>query len=313
MKEYYRIMLGKASSLAEECYNQGYIGGDWEMNFNLENNNSTSNLPENLKDFNYLYKEKYFEVNPHAKKMTAALAMGMLFTIVKKINQGDIILSPDGHGKYYVGEVTSGYYYEENVGLPHRRSVKWHNITIDRTEISEPFRNSAGSIGTVSNITKHSVEIDNFISGRNSSPLISNDETIEDPSIFALEKHLEDFLITNWNNTELSEKYEIYVDGDAIGQQFPTDTGPIDILAISKDKKEILVIELKKGRASDSVIGQIQRYMGFVKDELAERDQKVRGLIIAFEKDIRLERALSVTQNIEFYVYKVQFDLKKIL
>ena len=53
--------------------------------------------------------------------------------------------------------------------------------------------------------------------------------------------------------------------------------------------------------------------MGYAKDEIAERDQKVRGLIIAFEKDIRLERALSVTQDIEFYVYKVQFDLKKIL
>ena len=202
---------------------------------------------------------------------------------------------------------------QESLPLPHRRSIKWYNITIDRNEMSESFRYSTGSIGTVSNQTKHSVEIESFISGMQSSPLITNDETIEDPSIFALEKHLEEFLVTNWNNTQLSKKYEIYSDGDQDGQQFPTDTGNIDILAISKDQKEILVIELKKGRASDSVIGQIQRYMGYAKDEIAERDQKVRGLIIAFEKDIRLERALSVTQDIEFYVYKVQFDLKKIL
>jgi restriction system protein len=29
------------------------------------------------------------------------------------------------------------------------------------------------------------------------------------------------------------------------------------------------------------VLGQIQRYMGYVKDELAEADQQVKGVIIA--------------------------------
>jgi hypothetical protein len=47
----------------------------------------------------------------------------------------------------------------------------------------------------------------------------------------------------------------------------------IDILAISKDKTELLVVELKKGRASDMVVGQIQRYMGYVLEELAETNQ----------------------------------------
>jgi restriction system protein len=96
-----------------------------------------------------------------------------------------------------------------------------------------------------------------------------------------------------------------------VGKQYPSDTGPIDILAISKDKKELLVVELKKGRVSDMVVGQIQRYMGYVKDELAEPDQTVRGVIIAFEDDVRIHRALSVAQNIEFYTYKIQFKLEK--
>jgi len=85
--------------------------------------------------------------------------------------------------------------------------------------------------------------------------------------------------------------------GRPIGQQYPTDAGPIDILAISKDKKELLVIELKKGRASDSVLGQIQRYMGYVLDELAEDKQKVRGVIIALEDDQRIRRALRVASS----------------
>jgi len=34
-----------------------------------------------------------------------------------------------------------------------------------------------------------------------------------------------------------------------------------------------LVVELKKGRVSDSVLGQVQRYMVYVKEELAEENQ----------------------------------------
>ena len=62
-------------------------------------------------------------------------------------------------------------------------------------------------------------------------------------------------------------------------------------------------------RVSDNVVGQIQRYMGYVKDELIEEGQNVKGVIIGFDDDIKLQRALSVTTNIEFYKYKVDFKL----
>jgi restriction system protein len=101
------------------------------------------------------------------------------------------------------------------------------------------------------------------------------------------------------------------VDGEIVGQQFKADTGPIDILAVSKDKKTLLVVELKKGRASDVVVGQIQRYMGYVKEELAEKGQTVRGVIIALEDDLRIRRSLAVATNIEFFRYQVGFKLVK--
>jgi RecB family endonuclease NucS len=44
---------------------------------------------------------------------------------------------------------------------------------------------------------------------------------------------------------------------------------PIDILAVSKDGTCLLVVELKRGRASDVVVGQALRYIGYVQDELA--------------------------------------------
>ena len=68
---------------------------------------------------------------------------------------------------------------------------------------------------------------------------------------------------------------------------------------------------MKKGRASDNVVGQIQRYMGYVKDELAEENQIVKGAIIALDDDLRIKRALSVTSNIDFYRYEISFKLKK--
>jgi restriction system protein len=44
-------------------------------------------------------------------------------------------------------------------------------------------------------------------------------------------------------------------------------------------------------------------------DELAEPNQKVKGVIIALEDDSRIRRALRVTQGIEFYRYRVNFTL----
>ena len=128
--------------------------------------------------------------------------------------------------------------------------------------------------------------------------------------MFALEKHLEDFLVKNWAQMELAKEYDIFEeDGEKVGQQYPTDTGAIDILAVKRDASELLVIELKKGRASDTVVGQVLRYMGFVSDELAEEGQSTRGVIIALEDDPKLKRALSVVPSISFYRYEVTFKL----
>ena len=151
-----------------------------------------------------------------------------------------------------------------------------------------------------------------MIDGNRLPSIVSTDKTIEDPTEFALEKHLEDFLVKNWKNTSLGKQYDIYeLDGVLVGQQFPSDTGPLDILAISKDRNTFLVVELKKGRVSDNVVGQIQRYMGYVKEDLAEPHQEVKGVIIGSEDDLKIRRALSVTTNIEFYKYKVNFKLHR--
>jgi restriction system protein len=300
-------MLGAKSIHADECFKGNFIGADFSINFDL-----TNNLPDNWRDFNQKYIPEWLATHPGKSKVAAGLSCGALWTIAKGIQKGEIVLCPSGQGNYYIGEVIDNYSYKPNNILPHRRQVKWYPNTIERTAMSEALRNSSGSIGTVSDITKYADEIEILIGGTRPATIISTDTSVENASEFALEKHLEDFLVKNWKQTELGKDYDIYEeDGELVGQQYPSDTGPIDILAISKDKKTILVVELKKGRVSDNVVGQIQRYMGYVLEELAEDNQKVKGIIIALEDDLRIKRALSVTNNIEFYRYQINFRLFK--
>ena len=307
MRNYYRLMLGRKSIHADECFKGNFIGVDFDMDIDL-----TGEFPDDWRAFNEKYIPIYTSKHPDKKKVVAGLACATIWVVSKGIHVGDIVLCPNGKGSYMVGEVLDEYSYHPEGILPHRRTVKWYPDLIERSAMSESLRNSTGAIATYCTITKYADEIETLISGNRPPTLFSTDDTVEDPAEFALEKHLEDFLVKNWKQTELGKHYDIYeVDGELVGQQFPSDTGQIDILAISKDKKALLVVELKKGRASDVVVGQIQRYMGYVLEELAEENQKVRGVIIALEDDIRIRRALAVATNIEFYRYQVSFKLFK--
>lgn len=304
-KKYYRVMLGRKSIHAPLCHCGGFIGGNWGFDESM-----VGQFGGSWSAFNEKYRPIYLANYPDKSKVAAGLACGMLWTICKGIQQNDTILSPDGEGNYFIGGVTSDYYFADGETLPHRRKVSWLSRRIPRIDMSSALQNSTGSIGTVSDISKHAEEIERLIGNDVPPAIFANDPVIEDASTFALEKHLEDFLVANWAQTDLGKNYDIFTDeGEIVGQQYPSDTGPIDILALSKDRKRLLVVELKRGRASDAVVGQIQRYMGYVAGELAEQGQSVRGAIIALEDDLRLRRALSVTTNIDFYRYQVSFKL----
>lgn len=309
MKNYYRVMLGPKSVHAALGREQGFIGADYGINQDL-----SSDLTDNWREFNQKYRPIFLAGHPDKKMIGAGLACGALWTVAKGIQKGDLVLCPNGAGAYYVGEVVSDYFYVLGQSLPHRRSVNWLAQTIQRDQMSEALRNSTGSIGTVSTITPYALEIEKLAGvGVQVVPgLIATDPEVEDAAAFAMEKHLEDFLVKNWAQTELGKDYDIYTeDGEPVGQQYPTDTGPMDLLAIKKDKSELMVVELKKGKASDVVVGQVLRYMGFVKEDLAEPHQTVRGVIIALEDDLRIRRALAVTPNIQFFRYQISFKLMK--
>lgn len=85
----------------------------------------------------------------------------------------------------------------------------------------------------------------------------------------------------------------------------------IDILAVD-DKNNYVVIELKVSRGYDRVIGQLLRYMAWIKQNHAEEAQKVRGMIIAREISDDLQLACSEIDNVELYEYNLSVTLRKI-
>jgi len=135
-------------------------------------------------------------------------------------------------------------------------------------------------------------------------------ESASSPVEFGLEKYLEEFIVANFE-TVFGGRLQIYQNPDTgeCGQQYQTATGAIDILALDTRTKSFVVIELKKGKSSDDVVGQIQRYMGWVKEHLCRRNQSVKGLVICKEPDSRLSYALKMTRGIEVKYYNVSFRL----
>ncbi len=308
MTNYYRLMLGRKSAYATECFAGGFVGADFGIAQDL-----SAQLPDEMRSFNATFIPVFLASHPGKTKISAGLACGALFTVAKAMQKGDVVLCPDGSGVYRVGEVIGDYAYAPGEPLPHRRAAKWLPVSVARSAMSEALQNSSGSIGTVSRISDHRVELEHLLSDvRTASVAVVSDSTVEDPVAFAMEKHLEDFLVRNWGRTELSERYNIFEeDGEPVGQQYPTDAGPIDILCISKDKSRLLVVELKRGRASDVVVGQLLRYMGYVMEQIAEPGQIVEGAIVALEDDQKLRWALVPVPSIAFYRYQVSFSLSK--
>ncbi len=158
MKKYNRVMLGRGAMYAKECRDNGYIGAYFDIDVDL-----SDSLYENWRDFNKKFIPLWMKNVPGKSTTSAGLACGFLWTIVKGLKIGDIVLCPSGKGYYYVGIIDSEYYYIHNDVLPHRRRVVWLDKVIDRKSMSKELKNSSGSIGTCCDITKYAAEIETLL------------------------------------------------------------------------------------------------------------------------------------------------------
>jgi len=146
---------------------------------------------------------------------------------------------------------------------------------------------------------------------KSSNPLAVEEPDAEEdsvPSEFAYEADLKRFLIKNPALVEPG--LSIYEDEGTTGVEFPAGGRFIDILAVSRGG-DLVVIELKVSKGYDRVVGQLLRYVAWIRANLAEDGQRVRGIIIAREISEDLVLATSVVPDVELIEYTLSVSLRR--
>ena len=146
-------------------------------------------------------------------------------------------------------------------------------------------------------------------------------ETLEDAEAsgeFVKEQHLQQYLVNHWEQMELSEQWEIYSDADdpEAGVEFSTGIGRPDILLTHTSEARVCILELKKGSTSDRAVGQLLRYVGWVRDHIEDLEgvsanADVEGRLIVNEPSEKLEYAISVVPELMLYEYEMEVALVK--
>jgi len=269
---------------------------------------------QNLGDVSHMGRDELLQVvasaYPDKPQQTKALIANMLWSFYHEIRPGDFLIARRGRKVIAaVGEVTEGAVHTpgRNPAHGHRGFLKvnWRDQPRDKA-----FPTVVFPMHTLAELS--SEEFDSFLGDSGFPPgTAAPGEPLEDPNAFVLEKYLEDFVVSNFD-TIFKGHLKIYEDAEGNeGQQYATDIGPIDILAVDQDSRSFVVVELKKGRPSDQVVGQILRYMGWVKKNLCADGQGVRGLVICRDHDPKLSYALEMTNGIDVRYYSVSFKLKE--
>ena len=305
---FYRLRLGRNASYASEAFAHGYVGVHFDLDTDL-----TGQFGTEWQTFNKKWRPWLMERNSELSGVAAGLGCGQTWQVGGGFKVGDFILCPDEDKNFRIAEVTGPYQYVPESGLPHRRPVRWLDLTISRDALSEELWRTVRVPSTVVDLGDYYDEITLLMAGKSIRPVISVDDTeVEDVMAFAFESHLEDFIVENWSSTDFGRDYDIYKENGEKGTQISVTGGRLDILAVKKDQSELLVIELKRGRASDTVVGQTLRYMSLVEDELAVPGQTVRGVIIALSDDVNIRHALKASKaDIQFMRYEIKFNLIK--
>ncbi|HWY48895.1 MAG TPA: endonuclease NucS domain-containing protein [Bryobacteraceae bacterium] len=130
-----------------------------------------------------------------------------------------------------------------------------------------------------------------------------------DTAAFAYETDLRNFLSKNLHLVQPSLR--LYEEEGITGVEFPAGGRFIDILAVDPNGGYV-VIELKVSRGYDRTVGQLRRYMGWIKMHHAEPAQAVRGIIVAREISEDLVLACSGLSDVALFEYEMSVSLKKV-
>lgn len=129
---------------------------------------------------------------------------------------------------------------------------------------------------------------------------------------FALEAHLHEFLEENWDHAGFGSGWDLLEDeGEVVGSHYHTGVvGEIDLLARHKTEPRWLVVELKRDQTSDATVGQLLRYMSWVRQHMARPGESVEGVIVCRDADLKLRYAISGLPQVSCMSYEVSFQLR---
>jgi len=192
---------------------------------------------------------------------------------------------------------------------------------IDPNTNSQQLRRAFTRMGWITEETDTQVLVLHPGTPKTAVQAIENDELEHDEqdtpdsdreTVFELEWQLRDFIAHNIETLRVDGKaLRLYVDDvGRDGVEYPTGVGPIDILALDSDDS-FVVFELKRGRVADKAIGQISRYMGWIKKNLS-KGKKVKGVVVAKSISSNLRHAIVAVPNVSLFEYEVAFSLNQI-
>jgi hypothetical protein len=180
------------------------------------------------------------------------------------------------------------------------RRLGWETAATETSPPARPARPGAplAEVARVSRSTIRDIELRRFAPNIETAGSIgssdASDASVADLASFALEAQLRDFIASNLGQIVIrGNRLHLYTDPlGREGKEYPTAVGPIDILAVD-DSGNFAVIELKLERGPDRALGQLTRYMGWVKPNVAAK-REVTGVVVARSIDDRLRLATSV-------------------
>jgi len=128
-------------------------------------------------------------------------------------------------------------------------------------------------------------------------------------SEFLLERDLQRYLAENLHIVEPGLR--LYKDENVEGIEFDAGGRRIDILAVDQTGA-LVVLELKVSRGYDRVVGQLLRYMNWLRQNLAEKGQRVRGVIVCrtMSEDLRL--ACASIPEVELFEYALSVTVSRV-
>ena len=188
-------------------------------------------------------RELYMGIYPEKKKNAASNHIGQLWTLLKRIQPGDLVIMPSKvRASIAIGEVKGPYKYRTDLpdNSRHTLPVKWINTDIPRTAFEQDLLYSMGAFMTVCQIKRNNAEerIKKVLKGKidDISEIEVLDDVPEEEEVdveSVARDQIVDFVNRKFKGHELSRLVEAVLQAQGYVTEIskPGPDGGVDILA----------------------------------------------------------------------------------